>query len=251
MPVSHAQPDSAARDSKAPPLLATEGLRAGYGTAQVLFGIDLQVPAGGAVSLLGRNGVGKTTLVKCITGLLAARGGRIVFNGQDITRLGATARARLGLSLAPEGRRIFASLSAEENLLAFARGGKEAGGWDLARVYELFPELAARRHAAGALLSGGEQQMLAIGRALMTNPRLLVLDEATEGLSPQLRRRIWQALARVRDAGVALLIIDKHVQDLMRLCERHCIMVKGQIVWRGDSAALAQDAQARQRYLGI
>ncbi len=235
----------------APELLRVQGVRAGYGLAQVLFGVDLSVREGMAVSLLGRNGMGKTTLVKCLFGLLPLTEGRILFAGEDLSAASTGRRARAGLALAPEGRRIFANLTTEENLLAFARPARWSESWDLARVYELFPELRARRHASGALLSGGEQQMLAIGRALMTNPRLLVLDEATEGLSPRLRERIWRALAEVRNAGVALLVIDKHLHDLMELCEQHCIMVKGQIVWRGDSAALRADAESRERHLGV
>jgi len=234
-------------------LLEMRDLHAGYGSAQVLFGIDLDIGPAQAVSLMGRNGMGKTTLVRCIIGWLAHRRGRISFAGRDIGALAADARARRGIGLVAEGRRIFPSLTVEENLLAHAR--KPAGGgameWDLAAIYELFPELKARRRAAGAVLSGGEQQMLAIGRALMTNPRLLILDEATEGLSPTLRSRIWEALTAIRDSGSALLVIDKHIEALMRLCDVHHIMVKGRIAWRGDSAALAAARAERERLLGV
>ena len=241
--------DESALSPEAVALLEVEAAEAGYGAGQVLFGPSLEIAPGEAVSLLGRNGMGKTTLVKCIFGLLPLRGGAIRWAGQEIGSWPATRRARAGLGLVPEGRQIFPTLTAEENLLTFARPA--ANGWDLRRVYELFPELRARRHAAGALLSGGEQQMLAIGRALMTNPRLLVLDEATEGLSPGLRQRIWQALAEIRDAGVALLVIDKHLDALLHLCSRHYIMLKGRIAWAGSSDALAADTTTRQRLLGV
>ena len=241
---------AAARQMNAPaPLLHVHEVAAGYGAGQVLFGPSLQIAPGQAVSLLGRNGMGKTTLVKCIFGLLPLMDGRIVFDGADISRWPAARRARAGLGLVPEGRQIFPGLTVEENLLAFAR--PVAGGWTWERVQALFPELQARRHAAGALLSGGEQQMLAIGRALMTNPRLLVLDEATEGLSPRLRQRIWQALAEIRAHGVALLVIDKHLDALLHLCDEHHIMVKGRIAWSGNSKALAADATLRQKFLGV
>ncbi len=234
-------------------LLALRGVHAGYETAQVLFDISLRIAPGQAVSLLGRNGMGKTTLVRCIMGLIRPRRGDIHFDGARIDNLATDRRARLGLGLAPEGRQIFPNLSVEENLVAHARAPMRDTEihWDLRAVFDLFPELAARRHAAGAVLSGGEQQMLAIGRALMTNPRLLILDEATEGLSPQLRTRIWEALTAIRDAGMAMLVIDKHVDDLMRLCDHHCMLVKGKIAWQGDTAALAAAQEERKRHLGI
>ncbi len=233
-------------------MLKVRNLTGGHGAAQVLFGIDLGIAPGEAVSLLGRNGMGKTTLVKTIMGLLPAWEGQILFDGEDINHLAAHVRARAGLGLAPEGRQIFANLSVRENLLATARPARDGGeSWTLARVHELFPELAARAGASGAVLSGGEQQMLAIGRALMTNPRLLILDEATEGLAPQARARIWQALKQVREAGLSLLIIDKNIRDLMDLAQRHYIVEKGRIVWQGDSAALRAAAPVREKHLGI
>ncbi len=230
-------------------------LRAGYGAATVLRGVSLETGAGEAVSLLGRNGMGKTTTVKAITGLIAARGGRIVLAGRDVTGLAAHERARMGLGLVPEGRQIFPNLTVHENLVATARrrkgAGKDANGWTLERVHDLFPELAERADAMGALLSGGEQQMLAIGRALMTNPDLLILDEATEGLAPLARARIWRALAEVLAAGMALLVIDKNVHDLMALASRHYIMEKGRIVWQGTSPELAEETAMREKYLGV
>ena len=229
-------------------LLEVRGLRAGYGAAEVLFGVDLKVARGEALGLLGRNGMGKSTLVKTIMGLVAARGGRISFGGRDITALPAHRRARLGIGYVPEGRQIFPNLTVGENLMATAR--PVAGGWTRRKVEELFPELAERASSMGALLSGGEQQMLAIARALMTNPKLLILDEATEGLAPLIRARIWEALARAREAGVALLVIDKNVGDLARLAERHAIMEKGEIAWSGDSAALRGEGVS-ERYLGV
>ena len=236
-------------------MLKVRGLEAGYGAGQVLHGVDLDIGAGEAVSLLGRNGMGKTTTVKAITGLIAARGGRIMLESAEITRLPAHERARLGLGLVPEGRQIFPNLTVRENLTATARAGRGAKRsqerWTLERVHDLFPELAGRGPVAGALLSGGEQQMLAIGRALMTNPRLLILDEATEGLAPMARARIWEALGKVLDGGMALLIIDKNVHDLLKLAARHYIMEKGRIVWQGSSGALAEDTAARDKYLGV
>ena len=228
-------------------MLEVKGIEAGYGTAQVLFGVDLAIGAGEAVSLLGRNGMGKTTTVNTIFGLLRARAGSIVFDGADITDWPPHRRARAGLALAPEGRQVFATMTVRENLLAVAR----SGGWTIRRVHDLFPELAQRADVSAAVLSGGEQQMLAIARALMTNPRLLVLDEATEGLAPQVRRRIWRALRDVRAEGVAMLIIDKNIADLTRVCDRHYMLVKGHIVWAGTSAALTAAEDARRRHLGL
>ncbi len=236
-----------------PMLLEARGLKAGYGPAQVLFGVDLHVDAGECVTLLGRNGMGKTTTVKVLTGLLPARCGSIRLTGRNITRLPAHARARLGLGLVPEGRQIFPNLTVRENLVATARPPADGsrGGWTLERVQALFPELAERSTAMGSLLSGGEQQMLAIGRALMTNPRLLILDEATEGLAPLVRARIWKALEEVRACGMSLLIIDKNVQDLLRIASRHIMLEKGRIVWTGSSEELARAKDVREKYLGV
>ena len=228
-------------------MLELKGIAAGYGTAQVLFGVDLTIGAGQAVSLLGRNGMGKTTTVNTIFGLLKARAGSIIFDGEDITGWAPHERARAGLALAPEGRQVFATMTVRENLLAVAR----PGGWTIRRVHDLFPELAQRADVSAAVLSGGEQQMLAIARALMTNPQLLVLDEATEGLAPKVRQRIWQALRDVRAEGVAMLIIDKNIADLTRFCDRHYMLVKGHIVWEGTSPALMEAEDARRRHLGL
>jgi branched-chain amino acid transport system ATP-binding protein len=193
--------------------------------------------------------------MKAITGLIAARGGRVVLAGEDVTGLSAHERARMGLGLVPEGRQIFPNLTVHENLVATARRrkgqAKAAHEWTLERVHDLFPELAERADAMGALLSGGEQQMLAIGRALMTNPDLLILDEATEGLAPMARARIWRTLAEVLAAGMALLVIDKNVHDLMALASRHYIMEKGRIVWQGTSPELAEETAMREKYLGV
>ena len=233
-------------------MLEVRGLKAGYGSAQVLFGVDLAIGAGEAVSLLGRNGMGKTTFVKAVMGLLAARGGEIRFRGQGITAWPAHARARAGLGYVPEGRQVFPSLTVRENLMATARPAGEGGaGWTLERVHGLFPELAERASAPGALLSGGEQQMVAIGRALMTNPSLLILDEATEGLAPLARARIWAALEQVRAAGMALLIIDKNVKDLLRIASRHTMLEKGRVVWQGTSQELEKARDMRETYLGL
>ncbi len=233
-------------------LLEARALEAGYGPAQVLFGVDLRIGAGECVTLLGRNGMGKTTTVKVLTGLLPARSGSIRLDGREVTALPAHARARLGLGLVPEGRQVFPTLTVRENLTATARPPADGGaGWTLERVHALFPELAERSAAMGSLLSGGEQQMLAIGRALMTNPRLLILDEATEGLAPLVRARIWEALEEVRASGMALLIIDKNVQDLLRIASRHIMLEKGRIVWTGSSAELARAKDVREKYLGV
>jgi branched-chain amino acid transport system ATP-binding protein len=228
-------------------LLEVEALEAGYGAGAVLFGVGFAIGEGEAVSLLGRNGMGKTTTVRTVMGLLPAAAGRVGFAGSDITRLPPHRVARAGIGLVPEGRQIFPNLSVRENLVAAARGR----GWTLQRVYDLFPRLRERRDHGGAALSGGEQQMLAIGRALMTNPRLLVLDEATEGLAPAVRVDIWRCLERLRAEGLSLLIIDRGLEALMRLCDRHYIIDKGRIVWQGSSEALAADPQLRRERLGV
>ena len=218
-----------------------------YGMSQVLFGMSLEVAAGEMVTLLGRNGMGKTTTVRSIMGLSPPRSGDIRFHGESIQGQPAFRIAKCGLGLVPEGRQIFPNLSVRENLVATAR----PGNWTLARVTEMFPTLAERFGNMGATLSGGEQQMLSIGRALMTNPKLLILDEATEGLAPLIRAEIWRCLERLRAAGQAILVIDKNVEALIRLADRHYIIEKGRVVWQGDSRALADDDGARHRYLGI
>jgi branched-chain amino acid transport system ATP-binding protein len=233
-------------------LLEVEGAQAGYGTLPVLFGVDLTVEPGEAVTLLGRNGMGKTTTVRCIVGLLKATSGVIRFEGQRIDGWTADRVGRAGIALVPEGRRIFPNLSVRENLIAFAADRRGATTpWTLDRVYALFPRLAERAGSMGLQLSGGEQQMLAIGRALMTNPSLLILDEATEGLAPLLREEIWRTLAELRRSGLAILVIDKYVDRLVVLAERHIILERGRVAWAGASADLAADRGLWERYLGI
>jgi branched-chain amino acid transport system ATP-binding protein len=224
------------------PLLEVVGAQAGYGTLPVLFGVDLTIKPGEAVTLLGRNGMGKTTTVRCIVGLLKATAGTIRFEGRRIDGWTADRVGRAGIALVPEGRRIFPNLSVRENLIAFAADRRGAATpWTLERVYALFPSLAERADNMGSQLSGGEQQMLAIGRALMTNPSLLILDEATEGLAPLLREEIWRVLAELRRTGLAILAIDKYVDRLVKLAERHTILERGRVAWAGASAELAAD----------
>lgn len=234
------------------PLLEIRGLQTAYGTAQVLHGVDMAVGRGELVGLLGRNGMGKTTLVRAVMGVVPSRAGEVRFDGVPILGQPSHRIARRGLALVPEGRQVFPNLSVHEHLSAFARCGIDgAAGWDPARVYDLFPRLAERRSNLGGQLSGGEQQMLAIGRALVTNPRLLILDEATEGLAPLIREEIWQALAALRAAGQALVVIDKYVQRLITLADRHVILEKGRVAWAGTSAELEADRSLWHRYLGV
>jgi branched-chain amino acid transport system ATP-binding protein len=234
------------------PLLEVCGLEAGYGQSQVLFGVDLTVGAGEVVSLMGRNGMGKTTTVLALMGLLPHTEGEIRFGGQPITGEPPFRIARAGIGLVPEGRQVFPTLTVEENLIATAasrNGGMRS--WTLERVYGFLPRLAERRRHMGDQISGGEQQMLAIGRALMTNPKLLVLDEATEGLAPLIRQEIWDRLASLKRDGLSILVIDKNVDALLRLSDRHLILEKGRIVWQGNSKALVADPVARDRYLSV
>jgi branched-chain amino acid transport system ATP-binding protein len=233
-------------------MLTLEGVVAGYGESQVLNGIGFGVGAGQVVTLLGRNGMGKTTTVRAIMGLIRPNAGHIRFDGQDISGDPPYRIAQRGIGLVPEGRQIFPTLSVEENLIATA--ANRTGGaprWDLPAIYALFPRLAERRRQSGAKLSGGEQQMLAIGRALMTNPRLLVLDEATEGLAPLIRAEIWQVMAKLRAEGQAILLIDKNLAAVMRLADWHVVIEKGRVVWQGDSAALAAAPEVRDTYLHV
>lgn len=233
-------------------MLTLEAVVAGYGESQVLNGISFGVGAAQVVTLLGRNGMGKTTTVRAIMGLIRPSAGHIRFDGQDITGDPPYRIAQRGIGLVPEGRQIFPTLSVEENLVATA--ANRAGGaprWDLPAIYALFPRLAERRRQSGAKLSGGEQQMLAIGRALMTNPRLLVLDEATEGLAPLIRAEIWQVLSKLRAEGQAILLIDKNLAAVMRLADWHVVIEKGRVVWQGDSAALAAAPEIRDTYLHV
>ncbi len=233
-------------------MLEVAGLAAHYGQSQVLFDVSFRVGAGEVVTLLGRNGMGKTSTVRAIMGLLPSQGGRISggalrFEGAGLGGLPPHRVARLGLGLVPEGRQVFPTLSVEENLVATARPGR----WDLRGVQALFPRLAERRRSAGRTLSGGEQQMLAIGRALMTNPRLLILDEATEGLAPLIRAEIWAVLARLKSEGQAILLIDKNLSAVMALAERHVIIERGRAVWTGTSAELAAAPELRERTLHV
>ncbi|WP_172327512.1 ABC transporter ATP-binding protein [Mangrovicoccus sp. HB161399] len=229
-------------------MLRVEGLEAGYGSAQVLFGIDLAVAEGEAVTLLGRNGMGKTTTIRTVFGLIPARGGRVTVSGRDLTGAAPHRIAQAGLGLVPEGRQIFPTLTVEENLVATARSDGPPR-WTLARIWELFPRLAERRRNMGDQLSGGEQQMLAVGRALMTNPRLLVLDEATEGLAPLIREEIWSCLIRLKAEGEAILAIDKNLAALSRFADRHVVIEKGRTVWTGSTAELAAAPGIAERYL--
>ena len=230
------------------PILAVDGLETCYGLSQVLFGVSFAIAPGEMVTLMGRNGMGKTTTVRSIMGLTPARAGSVRFAGAEIRGLPSYKVAQLGLGLVPEGRQIFPNLTVRGNLVATAAG---EGEWTLARVHELFPRLAERETSMGNQLSGGEQQMLAIGRALMTNPKLLILDEATEGLAPLIRRDIWNCLARLKATGLSILVIDKNVGALMRVADRHVIIERGRVVWQGASAALAAAPDVQHRYLGV
>jgi branched-chain amino acid transport system ATP-binding protein len=233
-------------------LLEIQGLETAYGASQVLFGLDLAIDAGEVVTLLGRNGMGKTTTVRSILGLTRAQKGAITFRGARIERERADRIARLGIALVPEGRQIFPNLSVWENLAAFAGNrSQRAEPWTPERVFELFPRLKERKTNMGNQLSGGEQQMLAIGRALVTNPHLLILDEATEGLAPLVREEIWQCLARLRGAGQTILVIDKYIERLVKLADRHTIIERGRVAWRGTSAELDADRELWHRYLGV
>jgi len=231
-------------------MLSVEHLQAAYGPAQVLFDITFSIGGGEVVALLGRNGMGKTTTIRTIMGLLPACGGSAVFEGVSLIGLPPYRIAQAGLGLVPEGRQIFPTLTVEENLIATA-ASRFAARWTLDRVYDFFPQLAERRRHLGNELSGGEQQMLAIGRALMTNPKLLILDEATEGLAPLLRHQIWTSLGRLKEEGQAVLIVDKHLDALVKLADQHAIIEKGQVVWTGTSATLEADPNIAQRHLQV
>jgi branched-chain amino acid transport system ATP-binding protein len=232
-------------------MLQVRGLQASYGAAQVLFDISLDVGAGEVVTLLGRNGMGKTTTVRSIMGLLRPRGGEVRFDGAEVTGLAPYRIAQTGIGLVPEGRQIFPTLTVEENLVATASARSGARRWTLDAVYDLFPRLKERRGNLGTQLSGGEQQMLAIGRALMTNPKLLILDEATEGLAPLIRAEIWTCLKRLRGERQSILVIDKNVDALAGFADRHVIVEKGRSVWTGTSAELTTDPSLKDRYLHV
>jgi len=228
-------------------MLDVNGLEAGYGDSQILFGIDLHVGKGEVVTLLGRNGMGKTTTIKSIFGLVKPRAGSIKVGGNNLTGADPHRIALAGLGYVPEGRQIFPTLSVEENLRATARPGK----WTIQGIYELFPRLRERRRNMGDQLSGGEQQMLAIGRALMTNPHLIVLDEATEGLAPLIRADIWACLQRLKDEGEAILVIDKNVDALTKFADRHVVIEKGRVVWTGTTAEILATPEVKDRFLHV
>ena len=233
-------------------LLEVGGMEVAYGPSQVLFGLDLALAEGEAATLLGRNGMGKTTALRAICGLQPVRGGTIRFAGERIDGWRADRIGRAGIALVPEGRQCFPNLTVDEHLVAFfANRRKQAVPWTLARVYELFPRLKERARNLGNQLSGGEQQMLAIGRALVTNPHLLILDEATEGLAPLVREEIWACLARLRASGQSILVVDKYVEKLIALADHHTMIERGRVVWHGTSQALAADHGIWHRYLGI
>ncbi len=233
-------------------MLTVESIETAYGVSQVLFGVSLTVEAGRVVTLLGRNGMGKTTTVRSIMGIVRPRAGTIRFDGRALHGLPSYRVAQAGLGLVPEGRQVFPNLTVRENLVATA--ANRAGGvdpWTIEKIFDLFPLLAARARSLGGALSGGEQQMLAIGRALMTNPRLLILDEATEGLAPLVRAEIWRCVERLKAHGQSLLLIDKDVGALTRIADAHYILEKGQIVWRGTSGELRARQDVQHRYLGV
>ena len=233
-------------------MLRIEDLETFYGRSQALFGVSLEVGEGEAVGFMGRNGMGKTTTVNSLFGIVPAAAGAVLFQGRELRGMPSHRIARLGLGLVPEGRQVFPNLTVEENLIAAAGNrGAQANPWTVPRIFTMFPELEARRRNMGNLLSGGEQQMLAIGRALMTNPKLLVLDEATEGLAPLVRRRIWECLAGLKAEGQAILAIDRNVADLARLADRHYIVEKGRIVWTGSSEDLTGGRADLERWLGV
>lgn len=233
-------------------LLHCEALCAGYGRSQVLFDVDLRIHEGEVLTLLGRNGMGKSTLIKTLIGALVPDAGAIYFDGQPIHGQAADAIARRGIAIVPEGRLCFPNLTVEEHLVAFAaQRDTQRSPWTLERIYEMFPRLRERAQHMGHQLSGGEQQMLAIGRALSTNPRLLILDEATEGLAPLVREEIWQCLDLLRAGGQTILVVDKYIQRLLALADRHIILEKGRVVWQGDSVALDRSRDLWSTYLGV
>jgi branched-chain amino acid transport system ATP-binding protein len=232
-------------------MLSVESIEAGYGGARVLRGVDLDLGEGEALALLGRNGMGKTTTVRALFGLLPLAAGRIVFEGGALSGRAPYAIARAGLGLVPEGRQIFPTLTVEENLVATAATRHGRGRWTLAGVFRLFPRLAERRRTFGDRLSGGEQQMLAIGRALMTNPKLLVLDEATEGLAPLVRVEIWDCLKRLKDDGQSILVIDKNLKTLLDFVDRIAVIEKGRIAWRGSASEFRSEPSIVDRFLHV
>ncbi len=232
-------------------MLKVERLEAGYGPAKVLFDISLAVGPGEVVTLIGRNGMGKTTTIRSIMGLLRPTGGAVSFDGRDILRRPPYRIAQAGIGLVPEGRQVFPTLTVEENLVATSASRDGRGRWTLREIYSLFPRLQERRGNLGSQLSGGEQQMLAIGRALMTNPKLLILDEATEGLAPLIRLEIWAVLNRLKSVGESILVVDKNVDALATFADRHVVVEKGRVAWTGTSQELRADASVKDRYLHV
>ena len=231
-------------------MLELKNVTAHYGPSQALFGVNLALEAGQVATILGRNGMGKTTTINTIMGIVKASGGSIRFEGRELVGLPSFKSANLGLGLVPEGRQIFPNLTMMENLIATASNHLGLPDpWSVEKVFGLFPELETRMSSMGNLLSGGEQQMLAIGRALMTNPKLLILDEATEGLAPLVRRRIWEALTQIRAQGMSILVVDKNLSDLMKIADRHYIVQRGLVAWSGTSDELKTDETTRRRYL--
>jgi branched-chain amino acid transport system ATP-binding protein len=236
----------------AAPLLDVDGIETCYGLSQVLFGLSLSIRRGEMVSLMGRNGMGKTTTIRSIMGLTPARAGKIRFGGVEVREFPSYRIAKLGIGLVPEGRQIFPNLTVTENLIAASANRLGSSDpWTLEKVHVLFPRLAERGGNMGNQLSGGEQQMLAIGRALMTNPHLLILDEATEGLAPLIRQEIWDCLSMLKLRGQSILVIDKNVENLTRICDRHYIIERGRAVWNGTSVQLIAEPELQHRYLGI
>ncbi len=233
-------------------MLRIRDLTTHYGSSQALFGVDLEFGSGEVATLLGRNGMGKTTTINSILGIVAPTSGSIIFDESELVGKASFKIANMGLGLVPEGRQIFPNLSLWENLVATASNHlRLPDPWTVDKVFDLFPELATRRGSMGNLLSGGEQQMLAIGRALMTNPKLLILDEATEGLAPLVRQKIWAALNQIREQNMSILVVDKNLTDLLKIADRNFIIERGKIVWSGSSAELRNDEYARHRYLGV
>ncbi len=233
-------------------MLKIEGITTSYAGSQALFGVDLEFQTGEIVTLLGRNGMGKTTTINSVMGIVPPSGGSILFDGAQLIGLPSYKIANLGIGLVPEGRQIFPNLTLRENLVATASNHLNVPDpWTLEKVFSFFPELERRETSMGNLLSGGEQQMLAIGRALMTNPKLLILDEATEGLAPMVRQHIWSAINRIKETGISILVVDKNLKDLLKIADRNFIMQRGRIVWQGSSPQLSADHDAREQYLGV
>ena len=228
-------------------MLEIRNLETAYGRSQVLFGVNLEVAASQVVTLIGRNGMGKTTTIKSIMGITAPKAGDVLFHGKTLRGLPSYKIAQAGIGLVPEGRQIFPNLTVRENLVATARGD----GWTLDRVFSFFPQLRERQRNYGNQLSGGEQQMLAIGRALMTNPKLLILDEATEGLAPLIRVEIYRSIEQLKAEGLSILVIDKDVKALCRVADHHYVLEKGRVVWSGTSAELQRNTELQHRYLGV